>query len=127
VIRIIIEGLESETTQAVAAITDAMPRVGFRVMLESRPGGPTGPRFAASLCVVTKPLAEGERCARCGQVEQGQTGEFPCEDCGLPTMWDGGTPIPRSIPFATSVSRRPSVAPADPNDLPNQPDTKEQT
>lgn len=27
-------------------------------------------------------------CSKCGQINQGQTGEYPCEVCGLPTMHD---------------------------------------
>ena len=29
-----------------------------------------------------------ERCQKCGQKDQGQTGEYPCPECGLPTVWD---------------------------------------
>ena len=29
-----------------------------------------------------------EPCPKCGQIWQGQTGEYPCELCGLPTVWD---------------------------------------
>ncbi len=27
-------------------------------------------------------------CDKCGQKDIGQTGEYPCEACGLPTTWD---------------------------------------
>ncbi len=27
-------------------------------------------------------------CGKCGQVDHGQYGEYPCADCGLPTVWD---------------------------------------
>jgi len=27
-------------------------------------------------------------CSHCGQVDMGQTGEYPCPVCGLPTVWD---------------------------------------
>lgn len=28
-------------------------------------------------------------CVGCGQVDEGQTGEYPCPICGLPQLWDG--------------------------------------
>lgn len=28
------------------------------------------------------------RCPECDQVDVGQTGEYPCKACGLPTTWD---------------------------------------
>jgi len=28
------------------------------------------------------------RCARCGQINFGQSGEYACLDCGLPTLHD---------------------------------------
>ncbi len=27
-------------------------------------------------------------CPKCGQADHGQTGEYPCPECGLPTLWD---------------------------------------
>lgn len=27
-------------------------------------------------------------CSKCGQVDRGQTGEYPCSECGLPLVWD---------------------------------------
>lgn len=27
-------------------------------------------------------------CGKCGQRDMGQTGEYPCSECGLPTTWD---------------------------------------
>ena len=30
----------------------------------------------------------GEPCEVCGQYDVGQTGEYPCEECGLPLVWD---------------------------------------
>jgi hypothetical protein len=30
------------------------------------------------------------RCAKCGQADNGQTGEYPCSVCGVPTVWDDG-------------------------------------
>jgi uncharacterized Zn finger protein (UPF0148 family) len=27
-------------------------------------------------------------CAKCGQTDSGQTGEYPCPECGLPLTWD---------------------------------------
>ena len=27
-------------------------------------------------------------CAKCGQIDRGQTGEHPCPECGLPTIHD---------------------------------------
>lgn len=29
-----------------------------------------------------------ERCHVCGQFDAGQTGESPCPQCGLSTLWD---------------------------------------
>lgn len=29
-----------------------------------------------------------EKCPKCGQVDRGQTGEYPCPECGLPLVWD---------------------------------------
>jgi len=29
-------------------------------------------------------------CDKCKQFEIGQTGEYPCKKCGLPTQWDDG-------------------------------------
>lgn len=28
------------------------------------------------------------KCPDCGQSNVGQTGEYPCPTCGLPTLWD---------------------------------------
>jgi len=33
-------------------------------------------------------LEELNACPKCGQVDTGQTGEYPCSECGLPTMHD---------------------------------------
>jgi hypothetical protein len=37
-----------------------------------------------SVCTVAVP------CPRCGQVDEGQTGEYGCEECGLPMLHDEG-------------------------------------
>ena len=29
------------------------------------------------------------RCPKCGQYDHGQTGEYPCDECGLPRLHDG--------------------------------------
>lgn len=29
-----------------------------------------------------------DRCDSCGQFDFGQTGEYPCQVCGLPVTWD---------------------------------------
>jgi hypothetical protein len=38
------------------------------------------------------PLLNGQeptgRCRDCDQINVGQTGEYPCKTCGLPTTWD---------------------------------------
>lgn len=34
-------------------------------------------------------------CETCGQIAHGQTGEYPCPECGLPQVWDDP---PRVIP-----------------------------
>lgn len=31
---------------------------------------------------------EKNRCKKCNQINWGQTGEYPCEVCGLPTLHD---------------------------------------
>lgn len=28
------------------------------------------------------------KCSKCGQEERGQTGEYPCPECGIPTVHD---------------------------------------
>jgi len=33
---------------------------------------------------------ETDTCPKCGKVNRGQTGEYPCEVCSLPMVWDGG-------------------------------------
>lgn len=33
-------------------------------------------------------LHEASPCSMCGQVDAGQTGEYPCEECGLPALHD---------------------------------------
>lgn len=33
-------------------------------------------------------LPKDTRCYLCGQVDHGQTGEYPCPSCGLPRMHD---------------------------------------
>lgn len=35
-----------------------------------------------------KALTAPDWCTACGQADLGQTGEAPCEICGLPTIWD---------------------------------------
>jgi hypothetical protein len=34
------------------------------------------------------PLVSPWQCPDCGQIAEGQTGEYPCPTCGLPRMWD---------------------------------------
>lgn len=29
-----------------------------------------------------------EPCKKCNQTDAGQNGEYPCPECGLPTVWD---------------------------------------
>ena len=33
-----------------------------------------------------------EVCQKCGQFDHGQTGEYPCSECGLPVVWDEALP-----------------------------------
>lgn len=33
-------------------------------------------------------MAYLERCPKCKQVDIGQTGEYPCSECGLPMVWN---------------------------------------
>ena len=37
-------------------------------------------------------LAKGPPCTKCGQVDHGQTGEYPCPVCGLPLTHDDSPP-----------------------------------
>jgi hypothetical protein len=40
-----------------------------------------------------RPPSTGEdRCSKCGQTDIGQYGEYPCEKCGLPTLFDNIKP-----------------------------------
>jgi len=31
---------------------------------------------------------QANTCSACGQEDKGQTGEYPCAECGLPQVWD---------------------------------------
>lgn len=33
-------------------------------------------------------VSKTNRCPKCGQIDEGQTGEYPCVLCGLPTTYD---------------------------------------
>lgn len=37
---------------------------------------------------MTAPTAQETPCSECAQIDQGQTGEYPCPTCGLPRTWD---------------------------------------
>ena len=51
--------------------------------------------FSAPATHVAIPLPkDGEPCFCCGQVDHGQTGEYPCKVCGLPWIWDADAPEP---------------------------------
>jgi hypothetical protein len=58
----------------------------------SIPDGRPGRAYdaAAAQCPEAKEqqVAAGAECAKCGQVDAGQTGEYPCADCGLPKTHD---------------------------------------
>lgn len=38
-----------------------------------------------------------EPCSKCGQVDHGQWGEYPCSVCGLPLVWDAPEPEPEGF------------------------------
>lgn len=40
------------------------------------------------------------KCATCGQVNRGQTGEYPCAECGVPTLWDDACDPVTGTPYA---------------------------
>lgn len=45
--------------------------------------------FRGKLCVEC--WREQPKCIKCGQINYGQTGEYPCEECGLPILHDSKT------------------------------------
>ncbi|RMC99933.1 hypothetical protein EAY64_06405 [Aquitalea palustris] len=40
------------------------------------------------------PAGSGEACKKCGQIDIGQYGEYPCPKCGLPTLHEAQQPAP---------------------------------
>ncbi len=43
-------------------------------------------------------ISEPKACEKCGQMDVGQTGEYPCPVCGVPTVWDKEYPGGNSTP-----------------------------
>ena len=58
-------------------------------------------------------LAKGPPCTKCGQVDHGQTGEYPCPVCGLPLTHDAL--LAKGPPAAPEVKVEPAcwVSPAE--------------
>jgi hypothetical protein len=64
-------------------------------------------------------MKQFEHCKTCGQYDIGQTGEYPCEECGLPLTWDdevssmdlgGGFEITRCSSDEYNIYTRKGVA-----------------
>jgi hypothetical protein len=53
------------------------------------------PSCAASLEVERD--SKGTPCPRCGQTDHGQYGEYPCRECGLPTLWGTVMSNPKDV------------------------------
>jgi predicted RNA-binding Zn-ribbon protein involved in translation (DUF1610 family) len=53
------------------------------------------PSCAAALEAKVDP--KGTPCPRCGQTDHGQYGEYPCPECGLPTLWGTTTSNPKDV------------------------------
>lgn len=52
-------------------------------------GAADSPEGEQARCVYESMVRASEaKCAKCGQTDQGQTGEYACSECGLPTVWD---------------------------------------
>jgi ParB/RepB/Spo0J family partition protein len=49
-----------------------------------------------------------KKCPKCGQVDRGQTGEYPCPECGLPSVWDAKSAKKYEPPKVT-VARKKKV------------------
>jgi hypothetical protein len=47
--------------------------------------------------VVAERDSKGTPCPRCGQTDHGQYGEYPCPDCGLPTLWGTVMSNPKDV------------------------------
>jgi uncharacterized Zn finger protein (UPF0148 family) len=51
--------------------------------------------------------ASQKPCEKCGQVDMGQTGEYACPECGLPTTWDTAHPAPAESKPAMKAVEKP--------------------
>jgi len=53
---------------------------------------------------IMEALERWVHCGTCGQVNEGQTGEHPCPECGLPYIWDNEE---QQMPVAQAVGDMP--------------------
>ena len=55
------------------------------------------------------PVVEGSEkpCGKCGQVDHGQRGEYPCSQCGLPTLHDEEAPEAEAVKEADADAKAP--------------------
>lgn len=65
-------------------------RDALEEILSIEPVSPEGGHEAVAEIHGTARVALGvPACPKCGQTDKGQTGEYACQECGLPTVWDG--------------------------------------
>jgi len=63
-------------------ILDVLLLQAFDDCAEAERNGESFEQFKA------RKLRQINPCSRCGQIDRGQTGEYPCEECGLPALHD---------------------------------------
>ncbi len=77
------------------------------------PSGATFDRVIAAgddaAIVRLTPVSEEAPCPKCGQFEVGQTGEYHCSECGLPTVWDEFPERMTGAGFAMSQTAPPAA------------------
>ena len=44
-------------------------------------------------------------CPTCGQIDIGQTGKYPCPECGLPRVWDDRPLTPENIAWGEQKAK----------------------
>lgn len=65
---------------------ELLQRCMDKIALEA--GDQYGVTTAKLLADLDAAIAQQAPCAKCGQVDHGQHGEYHCSVCGLPTVWD---------------------------------------